>query len=362
MFIITQPNVSTGQISAIQDRATELGCQISMVQVDQKTAIHLISGFDQLTEGTFSDLSGIEQIKLVSKPYRLVSREFKQADTVVNVAGIPFGGKEIQIITGPCSVETPAQMRASAEAAISAGALLMRGGAFKPRTSPYSFQGHGELGLQYLTEAAKEYNLPVVTELMDVRDIDKFLDYKVDVIQIGARNMQNFQLLKEVGRLDVPVVLKRGISATVEEWLMAAEYIASGGNLNIIMAERGVRSYETAYRNMLDVSAIPFVKRETHLPVIVDPSHAGGKAWMVPALSLAAIAAGADGLLIESHPTPSKAWSDGDQSLTPEELKSLMDELQLVAQARGRSLGQAKTKKAEPIRPLRLIPERKLVA
>lgn len=360
MFITTQPNINAQQINAIQARAAELNCQTATLEINQQTIIHLLTDSKDITEVHFADLTGIEEVKVVSKGYRLISREFKPEDSIVKVGDIPFGGKAIQVITGPCSVETPTQMQASAQAAIDAGALLMRGGAFKPRTSPYSFQGHGEKGLHYLVGAARQYNLPVVTELMDVRDIDMFLDYDVDVIQIGARNMQNFQLLKEVGKLDVPVILKRGLSATVKEWLMAAEYIAAGGNLNIILAERGVRTFESAYRNMLDVSAIPFVKRETHLPVIVDPSHAGGKAWMVPALSFAAIAAGADGLLIETHPNPAQAWSDGPQSLTPEALKNLMPELELVAKARGRELG--KLSPVEERNHLQVVPQYALAA
>jgi 3-deoxy-7-phosphoheptulonate synthase len=219
-----------------------------------------------------------------------------------------------------------------------AGCKMMRGGAFKPRTSPYSFQGTGVEGLQMFRTAAEKYHMPIVTELMDVRMLDTFLEHDVDVIQIGTRNMQNFDLLKEVGRTQKPVILKRGMSATISEWLMAAEYIAAGGNHNIIFCERGVRSFETYYRNMLDVTAIPVLKKETHLPVIVDPSHAGGKAWLVPQLSRAAIAAGADGLLVEMHPTPCEAWCDADQALNPQELKDLMGSLKRIAQAIGRDL------------------------
>jgi 3-deoxy-7-phosphoheptulonate synthase len=229
-------------------------------------------------------------------------------------------------------------MHASAAAVSAAGCRLMRGGAFKPRTSPYAFQGLGVTGLAYLQAAARPLQLPIVTELMDVRMLDTFLEYDVDVIQIGARNMQNFDLLKEVGRVNKPVILKRGLSATLSEWLMAAEYIAAGGNHNIIFCERGIRTFETAYRNVLDVTAIPVLKRETHLPVLVDPSHAGGKAWMVPSLSLAAIAAGADGLLVETHPNPSEAWCDADQALTPDELLALMVSVRAVAGAIGRSV------------------------
>jgi 3-deoxy-7-phosphoheptulonate synthase len=216
----------------------------------------------------------------------------------------------------------------------------MRGGAFKPRTSPYTFQGVGFEGLEMFREAADAEGLPIVTELLDVRHLDKFLEKKVDVIQIGTRSMQNFELLREVGKINVPVILKRGMSATISEWLMAAEYIASGGNHNIIFCERGIRTFETYYRNVLDVTAIPVLKKETHLPVIIDPSHAGGKAWMVAALSRAGIAAGADGLLVEMHPNPCEAWCDADQAINPDELKQLMSELTSIAQILGRNIGR----------------------
>jgi len=340
MIIVTKPSVDEEQITTIKAKIEDFGLQTSVSPVSESTAIGVHGDAKQVPEGSFSDLPGVERIAPISKPYKLVSREFKQENTVVNVKRIPIGGKAIQITAGPCSVETPGQMQASAEAVVSAGVPLMRGGAFKPRTSPYAFQGHGEKGLQYLMEAAKTYDLPVVTELMDIRDLDKFLKYEVDVIQIGARNMQNFPLLREVGQLDVPVVLKRGMSATIKDWLMAAEYIAAEGNMNIILAERGIRTFESAYRYALDVSAIPFLKRETHLPVIVDPSHASGKSWMVPALSQAAVAVGADGLLVECHPHPAQAWSDAEQALAPQALKDLVNELRATAQARGRELGQ----------------------
>jgi len=235
-------------------------------------------------------------------------------------------------------VETAPQMAAAATAVKAAGARLMRGGAFKPRTSPYTFQGMGVDGLELLRNAADEQGLPIVTELMDPRMVETFLQYDVDVIQIGTRNMQNFDLLKEVGKTNKPVILKRGMSATLNEWLMAAEYIAAGGNHNIIFCERGIRTFETAYRNVLDLTAVPMLKRETHFPVIVDPSHAGGKAWLVPALSCAALAAGADGLLIEVHPNPCEALCDADQALTPEEFAKLMRQLGDVASAVGREL------------------------
>jgi 3-deoxy-7-phosphoheptulonate synthase len=285
-------------------------------------------------------LPGVEQALSIVKPYKIVGREWHPKDTVVDVKGHLIGGNHIQIISGPCSVETPEQMRKSADGVKAAGVKLMRGGAFKPRSSPYSFQGAGMDGLDMFRKAANDSGLPMVTELLDVRHLDAFLEKKVDVIQIGTRNMQNFELLKEVGKVNVPVILKRGMSATISEWLMAAEYIAIGGNHNIIFCERGIRTFETAYRNVLDVTAIPVLKKETHLPVIVDPSHAGGKAFMVPALSRAAIAAGADGLLVEMHPNPCEAWCDADQAITPEELKSLMKELTAIAKVLGRSISE----------------------
>jgi 3-deoxy-7-phosphoheptulonate synthase len=268
----------------------------------------------------------------------MIAREWHKENTVIDVAGIPIGGSTVQVIAGPCSVETMPQMEAAAAGARAGGARLMRGGAFKPRTSPYAFQGKGVEGLEMLRCSADAHGLPIVTELMDVRMLETFLHYDVDVIQIGTRNMQNFDLLKEVGRIKKPVILKRGMSATINEWLMAAEYIAAGGNHNIIFCERGIRTFETAYRNVLDVTAIPVLKRETHLPVIVDPSHAGGKAWMVPALSCAAVAAGADGLLIEIHPNPCQALCDADQALTPAEFATLMEKLGAIARAIGRDI------------------------
>ncbi len=293
-----------------------------------------------LDEELLASLPGVEQALHIVKPYKIVAREWHEEDSVINVSGHPIGGKDIQIISGPCSVETPDQMQKAAKAVKAAGVKLMRGGAFKPRTSPYTFQGVGFEGLEMFREAADAEGLPIVTELLDVRHLDKFLEKKVDVIQIGTRSMQNFELLREVGKINVPVILKRGMSATISEWLMAAEYIASGGNHNIIFCERGIRTFETYYRNVLDVTAIPVLKKETHLPVIIDPSHAGGKAWMVAALSRAGIAAGADGLLVEMHPNPCEAWCDADQAINPDELKQLMSELTSIAQILGRNIGR----------------------
>jgi len=338
MIIVMGPEVTDAHVEAVVKRLETAGLKANISRGIERTVIGAIGDERQLTTEMFTSLPGVESAMHIAKQYKIVSRESHKQNTVIDIRGVPLGGNQIQIIGGPCSVETQEQMDLSAQFVHEAGCRLMRGGAFKPRTSPYAFQGHGVEGLAMFRKAADKYNLPIVTELMDARQIDAFLEYDVDVIQIGTRNMQNFDLLKEVGRINKPVILKRGMSATISEWLMAAEYIAAGGNHNIIFCERGIRTFETAYRNVLDVTAIPVLKKETHLPVIVDPSHAGGKAWMVAALSQAAIAAGADGLLVEMHPSPCDAWCDADQALTPDELKKLMGTLGAIAGAIGRTL------------------------
>jgi 3-deoxy-7-phosphoheptulonate synthase len=338
MIIVMQPDAGEAEIAAVEARIRAHGLDVHVSRGTERTLIGAIGDERKLDPEMFDPLPGVERSLHILKPYKLVAREWHKASSVVNVNGVPIGGAAVQVIAGPCSVETTPQMGAAAAAVAGAGARLMRGGAFKPRTSPYAFQGKGIEGLAMLKEAAAAHGLPIVTELMDVRMLDTFLEHEVDVIQIGTRNMQNFDLLKAVGAVDVPVILKRGMSATIAEWLMAAEYIAAGGNHRIILCERGIRTFETAYRNVLDVTAVAVLKRETHLPVIVDPSHAGGKAWMVPALSCAAVAAGADGLLIEVHPCPSEAWCDADQALSPDEFARLMDQLDAVAGAVGRRL------------------------
>jgi len=338
MIIIMTPGASDEQIAAVEEKLSAMGVEPHVSRGIERTVVGAIGDESKVEKELIEALAGVENVIRVMKPYKIVARSYHEADTVIDIKGIPLGGKTVQVISGPCSVETQEQMDAAAKAVAEAGCRLMRGGAFKPRTSPYTFQGVGVDGLTMFRNAAEKYNLPIVTELMDVRMLDTFLEHDVDVIQIGTRNMQNFDLLKEVGRTHKPVILKRGMAATVKEWLMAAEYIAAGGNHNIIFCERGVRSFETYYRNMLDVTAIPVLKRETHLPIIIDPSHAGGKSWMVPALARAAVAAGADGLLIESHPSPCEAWCDADQAIDPQELKTLMGELRGIAQVIGRDL------------------------
>ncbi len=338
MIIVMENGATDAQIEGVVHKIKEFGLDANVSRGTERTVIGAIGDERKLDQEMIDALPGVENSMHIVKPYKIVAREWHKQNTVIDIRGIPLGGNQIQIIGGPCSVETPEQMEASAMYVKQAGCRLMRGGAFKPRTSPYTFQGKGVEGLDLFRKAADKYDLPIVTELMDVRMLDTFLEYDVDVIQIGTRNMQNFDLLKEVGRINKPVILKRGMSATISEWLMSAEYIAAGGNHNIIFCERGIRTYETYYRNVLDVTAVPVLKKETHLPVIIDPSHAGGKAWMVPALSRAAIAAGADGLLVEMHPKPCEAWCDADQALNPDELKSLMGELKGIAAVIGRSI------------------------
>ncbi len=338
MIIVMQPDADDSAIAAVEAKIRAHGLEVHISRGTERTLIGAVGDERKLDPEMFDPMPGVEKSMHIVKPYKLVAREWHKANTLVAAGGVPIGGSTVQVIAGPCSVETEAQMNAAADGVKAGGARLMRGGAFKPRTSPYAFQGKGIDGLKLLKDAARRHALPIVTELMDVRMLDAFLEHGVDVIQIGTRNMQNFDLLKAVGRVATPVILKRGMSATIGEWLMAAEYIAAGGNHNIIFCERGIRTFETAYRNVLDVTAIPVLKRETHLPVIVDPSHAGGKAWMVASLSLAAIAAGADGLLVEIHPNPVEAWCDADQALTPAEFASLMGQLRAVARAVGRDL------------------------
>ena len=338
MLILMKPATNPDAIALVCRAVEEMGLVPHPIPGATRVAIGVTGNTGPVDETPIRGLPGVVDIIRVTKPYKLTSREMKPDDTVVVVSGIRIGEQRPVVIAGPCSVETREQTIETAKRVKEGGAHLLRGGAFKPRTSPYTFQGKGEEGLAMFRQAADKYNLPIVTELMDARMLDAFLEHDVDVIQIGTRSMQNFELLKEVGRTNKPVILKRGMSATISEWLMAAEYIAAGGNHNIIFCERGIRSFETAYRNVMDVTCIPVLKKETHLPVIVDPSHAGGKAWMVPALARAAIAAGADGLLVEMHPNPCEAWCDADQALNPQEFKDLMGSLKGIAEVIGRSM------------------------
>lgn len=328
-------------LTAVENLETELnnrGFKVSRSQGESKVVLGLIGDTFKLDERDFLGNEWVEKVMRVQEPYKRASRSFHPQNSIIDVSGVKVGGKKLVVMAGPCSIETPEQIHTVAQAVKNSGASLLRGGAFKPRTSPYSFQGLREKGLDMLIEAAKDVQLPVVTELMSADKIGTFLEKKVDLIQIGARNMQNFDLLRAVGRLNVPVLLKRGLSATIDEWLMSAEYIMSEGNQNVILCERGIRTFEKATRNTLDLSAVTVVKRRSHLPVIVDPSHATGHRWMVEDMAMAAIAAGADGIMCEVHNDPEHAWCDGVESITPETFDHLMGRLRQLAPIVGREL------------------------
>ena len=343
MIIVTKSDVSDAEIDHIRERIESLGMRTHLSRGERRTIIGCIGDESLLDEVPLRSLPGVESVTPVLKPYKLASREFAADRTVVRVGGrdarAEFGGREISVIAGPCSVEGRDMLLSTAREVRQAGASMLRGGAFKPRTSPYAFQGLGEQALKLLVEVRAATGLPVVTEVMDTRQVDLVAEH-ADMLQVGARNMQNFSLLAELGRVRRPVLLKRGLSATVKELLMAAEYIMANGNHDVVLCERGIRTYETATRNTLDVGAIPVLKRESHLPVIVDPSHAGGDAELVAPLAFAAIAAGADGLIVEVHPDPERALSDGDQSLAPTAFASMMHSLAAFAGAAGRTIGK----------------------
>jgi len=339
MIIIMRSDATDEQISHVTEKLKAHGFGVHLSRGVERTVIGAIGDKSAISIETIEMLPGVSEIIPIRKPYKLVSREIRSEDTIVKINDkIKIGGKSrVAVIAGPCSVENEAQIIEIAEAVKKAGATLLRGGAFKPRTSPYSFQGLGEEGLKLLAKARKKTGLPIVTELMDPRDMDAVKKY-ADVVQIGARNMQNFPLLKEVGRIKKPVLLKRGPSAKIEDLLMAAEYILSEGNKNVILCERGITSHDTYTRNTLDLSAVPVIKDHSHLPVIIDPSHGVGKWKYVASMSLAAVAAGADGLMIEVHNKPEEALSDGSQSLKPDKFAELMKQLKVVAKAVGREI------------------------
>jgi 3-deoxy-7-phosphoheptulonate synthase len=337
MIIVLRHDATEKQIKHIIEKVKKLGLKPMVSQGVERTIIGVIGEEDILRVQPLEVYPGVEKVMPVLSPYKLVSREFKPEKTAVSVGGVKIGSKKIVVIAGPCSVENYDILVKIAKAVKKSGATLLRGGAFKPRTSPYAFQGLGEEALKYLHHVGREVGMPVVTELMDVRDIDAVEKYS-DMIQIGARNMQNFNLLKEVGLSKKPVLLKRGMMSTIKEWLMSAEYILSNGNFNVVLCERGVRTFEDATRFTMDVSAIPVVKKLSHLPVIADPSHATGRWGLVPPVSSAAVACGCDGLLIEVHTSPEEALSDGVQSLIPAKFDAMMQELKKVARAVGRDL------------------------
>jgi 3-deoxy-7-phosphoheptulonate synthase len=347
MIIITRSNVTDAEVDHIRERIESVGMRTHLSRGEHRTIIGCIGDESLLQELPLRSLPGVESVMPVLKPYKLASREFSADRTVVRVggrdAGAAFGGNAIAVIAGPCSVENREMLSDIAASVRASGATMLRGGAFKPRSSPYAFQGLGLEALKMLVDVRAETGLPVVTEVMDTRQVDTVAEHS-DMLQVGARNMQNFALLAELGRVRRPVLLKRGLSATIKELLMAAEYIMANGNMDVVLCERGIRTYETATRNTLDIAAIPVLKRETHLPVIVDPSHAGGDAALVEPLAFAAIAAGADGLIVEVHPNPECALSDGDQSLAPPAFAQMMQRLDAFAAAAGRSIARPSTR------------------
>jgi 3-deoxy-7-phosphoheptulonate synthase len=337
MIVVMQSGSTEAQIQAVVERLAEYNLQGRLTIGEERTVVAVVgASIPPTLREELEHFSGVKETVRITQPYKLVSREVQPHDTIVSVRGMPIGGGHTAVIAGPCSVESEQQIMESARAVKAAGATMLRGGAFKPRSSPYTFRGLGELGLQYLAAARDATGLPIVTEVMTPTDVALVARY-ADVLQIGARNMQNYQLLEEVGRTGMPVLLKRGLSATIEEWLLSAEYVIAQGNPNVILCERGIRTFETATRNTMDLNAVALAKKRTHLPVIVDPSHGTGKWYLVAPLALAAVAAGADGLIIEVHPDPDRAKSDGGQSLSPANFAALMPKLNAVAQAVGRN-------------------------
>lgn len=329
MIVIVKDSARPEQIEKLKEDFESMGLQVHFSKGMNTTLLGLVGDTTSVDIGKIASLDIVEEVKRIQEPYKKANRKFHPEDTVVDVNGVKIGGGDFQVIAGPCSVETPEQICLVAREVKKSGAALLRGGAFKPRTSPYSFQGlHGE-GIKLLLEAKKQTGLPIVTEIMNYDDIDLFEE--VDVIQVGARNMQNFELLKQLGKLNKPILLKRGLANTIEEWLMSAEYIMAGGNENVILCERGIRTFETKTRNTLDLSAVPMIKKLSHLPIIIDPSHATGLPWMVEPMTLAAIAAGADGVMIEVHNDPPKALCDGAQSLRPDQFDALMQKVKKLS-------------------------------
>ncbi len=338
MIIVFKPKTKEEDLKRVIDKVEKLGLITHVSKGTETTIVGLVGDTTVIDPRTIEVDGAVEKIMKVSEPYKLASRAFHPEDSIIDVAGVKVGGDHLALIAGPCSVESKEQVIEIAKAAKAAGANMLRGGAFKPRTSPYAFQGMGTEGLDILLEAKKVTGLPIVSELMSADYIEEFNE-KVDLVQIGARNMQNFDLLKEVGRrCTKPILLKRGLSATFEEWIMSAEYIMASGNKNVILCERGVRTFETYTRNTLDLQAIPVVKKLTHLPIIIDPSHAGGKWWLVEPMAKASVAAGCDGLMIEVHNDPENALCDGAQSLRPENYTTLIKQISEIAKIVGKKV------------------------
>lgn len=338
MIIVMQQQADPKSIEAVVKRIEELGYKVHLSRGEARTIVGIIGADEHmLQEGAFEAMDGVEKTMRVMQPFKIASRDFSAANSIINVGGVEIGGNKVIVMAGPCSVESREMILETAHAVKEAGGTILRGGAFKPRSSPYSFQGMGEEGLKYLAEAREQTGLPIVTEVMSVDEIDLVAEY-ADILQVGARNTQNYSLLKALGKVRKPVFLKRGMSSTIQELLMSAEYILAGGNMQVMVGERGIRTYETATRFTFDVNAIPVLKELTHLPVIADPAHGTGKWNLVTPIAKAAVAAGADSIMVEVHPNPAKASSDGAQSLTFERFATMMRELRPVAEAVGRSL------------------------
>lgn len=337
MIVVMNIGASMSQIERVKEKLTQMGFGIHYSEGVERTVLGVIGQKQPGVMESIESMEGVEKVVPILQPFKLASLEFKKETTRVRVGDVEFGGNRLVVIAGPCAVENEAQMMATAKAVKQAGASMLRGGAFKPRTSPYAFQGLEEEGLKILKSVSSTVGIPFVTEVVNPKDVELVAQY-ADMLQIGARNMQNFTLLKEVGKTNKPVMLKRGLSATIEEWLMAAEYILSEGNYQVVLCERGIRTYETSTRNTLDLSAVPIIRRLSHLPVIVDPSHASGKRHLVAPLSRAAIAVGADGLVVEVHPDPENALSDGPQSLNFAGFEELIRTIQPIIEAMGRTL------------------------
>jgi 3-deoxy-7-phosphoheptulonate synthase len=337
MVVVMAEGASEEQIQNVVAHLVEQGFDVHRSTGAARTVLGAVGSGRHRDPRLLEVLDGVSEVVRISEPYKLASRTFKRENTVFDVGDVRIGGDEVIVMAGPCSAETDEQVNATAAAVKRAGGKFLRGGAFKPRSSPYSFQGHGEEGLRMLRAGADQHGLKLITEVMDASQIS-LIDRYVDVYQLGARNMQNYTLLREMGKVRKPILLKRGISATLEEWLLSAEYLLAGGNTQVILCERGIRTFETYTRNTMDISAIPVLKKLTHLPVFADPSHGIGKRDQVAAMARASIAAGADGLLIEVHCDPDKAWSDGAQSLFPGQFDRLMAELRIIAPAIGRSI------------------------
>ncbi len=337
MIIMLKPNAALDKVAHLSEIIGEMGVEVMRSDGTEHSVLHLIGDTSKIDKSIIEASEIVHKIIRVQEPYKRANRLFHPEDTIIDVAGHKIGGDEFIVMAGPCAVESEEQIVNIARQVKKAGATFLRGGAFKPRTSPYSFQGLGAEGIRYLNTAKKETGLPIVTEILSADMLELFVD-NVDIIQVGARNMQNFQLLKELGKVKTPILLKRGMVATIEEWLMSAEYIMSEGNPNVILCERGIRTFENFTRNTLDISSVPVVKKLSHLPVIVDPSHAGGTWWLVKPLAECAVVAGADGITVEVHNNPEHAMSDGGQSLKPEKFSDMMDELNILANVKGRKI------------------------